>query len=59
MRFPRGGDDAVALAVEATGLVRSARVLGHDVVVDETLVASGRVPTTDEISGLLRATASS
>ena len=49
----------MVLAVEATGLVRSARVLGHDVVVDETLVASGRVPTTDEISGRLRATASS
>lgn len=49
----------MALAVEATGLVRPTRVMGHDMVVDETLVVSGRLPTTDEISGLLRATASS
>ena len=49
----------MVLAVEATGLARSAWVMGHDVVVDEALVVSGRLPTTDEISGLLRATASS
>ena len=49
----------MALAVEATGLVRPTRVMCHEIVVEETLVVSGRLPTTDEISGLLRATASS